>query len=151
MQTAWHGIFIFVKLVITSFTYIQFSIKWFHLVIQLCSENVIFFMLKQFNTALIEASMAIVQMYWGPCFTCWKKLSLLSHLFFLSWYLLFWYSFCISEFSFFSGFSWYLACSYFILLSGFSWYLHFLYTSCYSGFFWYLTFWYVIFDVQFST
>ena len=50
--------FIFIKMLMVCHTNIQFIIKWFHWMIQFCREIVIFFMLKQFNTALIQASMA---------------------------------------------------------------------------------------------
>ena len=53
---AWY--FIFIKMLMVCHRNIQFIIKWFHWMIQFCRENVIFFMLKQFNTALIQASMA---------------------------------------------------------------------------------------------
>ena len=51
LQTGRNGIF--VKMLINCFTLIQIFIKWFHWMIQFCTENVIFFMLKQFNTSLI--------------------------------------------------------------------------------------------------
>ena len=41
----------------TCFTYVQFFIKWFHWMIQLWSENMVFFMFKKSDTALMQASM----------------------------------------------------------------------------------------------
>ena len=44
-------------MLMTSFTYVKFSLKRFHCMIQVCSENVIFLMLYNL-TLLIKASMA---------------------------------------------------------------------------------------------
>ena len=44
-------------MIITCFTYMQFFINWFHCMIQIRNENVMLFMLKQFNNPLIQASM----------------------------------------------------------------------------------------------
>ena len=54
MQNVLHGI---LETIITCFTYMQFFINWFHCMIQICNENVMLFMLKQFNNPLIQASM----------------------------------------------------------------------------------------------
>ena len=54
LQNVLHGI---LEMIITCFTYMQFFINWFHCMIQFCNENVMLFMLKQFNNPLIQASM----------------------------------------------------------------------------------------------
>ena len=54
LQNVLHGI---LEMIITCFTYMQFFINWFHCMIQICNENVMLFMLKQFNNPLIQASM----------------------------------------------------------------------------------------------
>ena len=54
LQNVLHGI---LEMIITCFTYMQFFINWFHCMIQFCNENVMLFMLKQFNNPLMQASM----------------------------------------------------------------------------------------------
>ena len=50
--------FIFIKVLMTCFTYIQLFIKWFYWMIQLWNDNLILFMFQKFDTALIQASIA---------------------------------------------------------------------------------------------
>ena len=86
-------------MLITCFTYIRFFNKWFHWLIQFCSKNVILFMLKQSDTALIQTLMT--------CFANIKRsLLLLSQLLFnlaTSFFFVphFWYCLWFSRFSFF--------------------------------------------------
>ena len=120
----------------TCFTYIQFFIKWLHWMIQFCKENEIFFMLKQFNTALILASMAYSANIMSLLYLQ-KEILNLVNLFFSLWYLFF-DILCIS------GFSRYLLLLYSNCNAGFSWYLLLLYSNCNAGFSWWLLFWHSI-------
>ena len=119
----------------TCFTYVQFFIKWFRWMILFCSENVIFFMLKQFNNVLIQTSMAYGANIIRSLFYLLREIHNLVISLFLFLTPLFWYSFCIS------GFSWHLLLIYSKSNKGFSWYLLFWHSLCFPVFSLYLAFW----------
>ena len=94
------------------FTYKQFFIKWFHWMTQFCSEN-IFFVLKQFNTAFIQAPMGYSANIITSLFYLLKQIFNLvtSFIFLIPLFLI---SLCLSRFS---------------------WYLFLGYSFCFPGFF----------------
>ena len=66
--------FPFVKVLITCLTSVQFFSKGFHRMMQLWSENLIFFMFKKCVTALIQASMAYCENVIGALLCILKKI-----------------------------------------------------------------------------
>ena len=66
--------FPFVKVLITCLTSVQFFNKGFHPMMQLWSENLIFFMFKKCVTALIQASMAFCENVIGALLCILKKI-----------------------------------------------------------------------------
>ena len=74
--------FIFIKVLMTCFTYVQLFIKWFYWMIQLWNDNLILVMFQKFDTALIQASIAYCANIIAALFYLMKKILNLIKTFF---------------------------------------------------------------------
>ena len=70
--------FLFIKMLMTCFTYTTFFSKLFHWMIQFCTETVIFFMLKESDTTLIKDAIAYFANVMGSLFYPPKEISFLD-------------------------------------------------------------------------